>query len=195
MSGDIIWHNWKWVVYYFQLCHIMSPIIRIIFLIIFPIIFLLAIFFELCHYYFNYFYYFRLCHGFASQFREAGRRQFSSYALSYDCQVSLGPNEASWWAGDLALSSQVNIWSWKTTIIRIVLISYLFFSLFDQDWAAHNLSLCTAGQHVSNLWEASCHCIKKKALIAGTWAQFMPFSFVFLHYVTIISYYTYYFKN
>ncbi len=50
--------------------------------------------------------------------------------------------------------------------------------MFGQDWAACNLDLRTVGQHASNLWEVSCHCIKKKALIAGTWAQSMPYSFV-----------------
>ncbi len=142
--------------------------------------------------FFNYFfYYFLLCQGFASQFTEAGRRQFrvSSFALSNDCQVSLGASEALWSAGDLALSSQVNIWSWMTTIIRIIFIFYFLFWLFGQDWAARNLDLHTAGQHASNLWEVSCHCIKKKALIAGTCAQSMPFSFVLFalcHYYFIL---------
>ncbi len=147
------------------------------------------LFFLLCHYYFNYYFnFFWLCQGFASEFTEAGRRQFSSYALSNDCQVSLGASEASWSTGKLALSSQVNIWSWTTTIIRIFLF-YLLFWMFDQDWAACNLDLRTAGQHASNLWEVSCHHIKKKALLAGIWAQYMPFSFVLFalcHYYFIL---------
>ncbi len=47
-----------------------------------------------------------------------------------------------------------------------------------QDLAACNLDLSTAGQHTTNLLEASCHQIKMKALLAVTWALFMPFSFV-----------------
>jgi hypothetical protein len=60
--------------------------------------------------------------GFTSQFTEAGRRQFSSYALSDDCQVSMGASEASWSTGELALSSQVNICRWTKIIIRIIMI-------------------------------------------------------------------------
>ncbi len=68
-------------------------------------------------------------------------------------------------------------------------ILYLLFWLFDQYWAARNLDLRTAGQHTSNQWEVSCHCIKKKALIAGTCVQSMPFSFVLFalcHYFFIL---------
>ncbi len=66
---------------------------------------------------------------------------------------------------------------------------YLLFWMFGQDCAARNLDLRTAGHPASNLWEIPCHCIKKKALIAGTWAQSMPFSFVLFalcHYYFIL---------
>ncbi len=60
----------------------------------------------------------------------------------------------------------------------------------DQDWAACNFNLRTAGQQTTNLWEVSCHCIKKKALLAGTWALSMTchFHLYYSHYITMISY-------
>ena len=68
-----------------------------------------------------------------------------------------------------------------------------------QDLAACNLDLCTAGRHTTNIWEESCHHIKKNALLAVSWAQFMPFSFVlyalYHYYITLNCYYTYYFKH
>ncbi len=60
----------------------------------------------------------------------------------------------------------------------LFLVLYLLFWISVQDLAACNLILCTAGRHTINLWEASCHSIKKKSPAAVTWAQFMPFSFV-----------------
>ncbi len=47
--------------------------------------------------------------------------------------------------------------------------------MYEQDWEACNLDLCTAGLHTTILWEVSCHGIKKHILHAVIWAQFMPF--------------------
>ncbi len=75
----------------------------------------------------------------------------------------------------------------RKPLYALLFILFLFFWMSDQDWAAHNLDLRTAGHLTTNLWEVSCHHIKKKALLAGTWAQSMPFSFVLLalrHFAT-----------
>ena len=68
-------------------------------------------------------------------------------------------------------------------------VLYLLFWMSVQDLAACYLDLCTAGRHTTNLREESCHHIKKKALLAITWAQFMPFSFVLFalyHYYLLL---------
>ncbi len=125
-----------------------------------------------------------------------GRRHFSSYALSYDWQVSMGASEASLSTGELALSSEVNIFSWTKTIIRIIFCFILIILVSDQDWAACYFDLRTAGQHTTNLWEVSCHWIKKKALLAGIWAQILAIFFCIIRIMPLLlSYYTYYFRN
>ena len=66
----------------------------------------------------------------------------------------------------------------KRLLYALFLVLYLLFWISVQDCAACNLYLGTAGRLRTNLWEVSCHRIKKKALLAITWAHFMPFSFV-----------------
>ncbi len=69
----------------------------------------------------------------------------------------------------------------------------------DQDWAACNLNLRTAGRHTTILWVVSCHGIKKQVLLAVVWTQFMPFSFVLFawyhSYLLITCYCTHHFKT
>ena len=71
-------------------------------------------------------------------------------------------------------------------LYALFFLLYLLFWMSDQDWAACNLDLRNARRHTTNLWDASCRGIKKKALLAVTRAQFMPFSFVLF---TLCHYY------
>ncbi len=172
------------------LCPYYVTIIRIIIILFFLLLFLWLLFFLLCHYYFNYFfYYFWSCQGFASQFTEAGRRQFSSCALSDDCQVSMGASEIRRNQQASSLYQAKSTYAAERKLLYALLfILYLLFWMSDQDWAARNLDLRTAGQHTTNLWEVSCHHFKKKALLAGTWPPMAPHPCLFLlyysHYVT-----------
>ncbi len=74
-------------------------------------------------------------------------------------------------------------------LYTLFLVLYLLFWTSVQDLAACNLNfdLRTAVWSTTNLWEVSCHSIKKKTLLAVAWAQFMRFSFVLFTLFTIIS--------
>jgi hypothetical protein len=75
-------------------------------------------------------------------------------------------------------------------LYALFLVLYLLFQMSVQVLAACNLDLHTAGRHTTNLWGASCPLIKKKALLALTWALAMPFScvlYALYHFIHIIS--------
>ena len=79
--------------HYVILCHLLYVLFFLLFLLLF---FPLTIIFSIMSLLFRLFILlFWIMSGFTSQFTEAGRRQFSSYALSDDCQVSMGASEAS----------------------------------------------------------------------------------------------------
>ena len=66
----------------------------------------------------------------------------------------------------------------RRLLYALFLVLFLLFWLSVQDLAACNRDLRTAGRHTTIIWDVSCPCIKKKALVPVTWAQFMPFYYV-----------------
>ena len=56
----------------------------------------------------------------------------------------------------------------RRLLYALFLVLFLLFWLSVQDLAACNRDLRTAGRHTTIVWDVSCHCIKKKALVPVT---------------------------
>ncbi len=168
-----------WVVYI--LFHYYSTIIRIIFLIIFPItsqrtIISLYYFTITSLFYLFFLQLFLIISGFWIPIFTSWRTPIcvlcsKQWLISVqECQQGFGmTRQARFMKRSLHIQLREDYYT------HYFLYYFYYFHCLSR---ACNIDLRTAGRHTTILWDVSCHRIKKKALLPVTWAQFMAFPFL-----------------